>query len=441
MFSLGKSRATPLKYAAFAIVSITMFLPIGLQAQDSLTARAHLLRLCSDSFAGRGYVAFGKNEEGVIKAGKWIERQLVAMPGMKPMFAEKYSRPFSQTVNTFPFQAKLIINKKTELRPGIDWQPVPESGGTRGMNRYILIKPGADQYERLLRGKEVFIGGKQHALVLSNDQRKELKQAGQWEYVMNNGPGAIILLAGKKLVWSVAARQEKIPIIEIRDSAALSLNKTIKLNLTARKVKMEPRNVGAWVRGTREPDKIILFTAHYDHLGMLGQKTFFPGANDNAGGVSMVLQLATYYAANPPAYSVGFVLFAGEEAGLLGSFDFVKSPPVPLSEIVSLINLDLVTTGKGAVVVNGTLFPETLALLRELNESGGYLPEGLRERGKAANSDHYPFSEEGVRAIFIYLSGAYPHYHDPEDTADKPKLDGFVPLTELLKAYIERLTR
>ena len=78
----------------------------------------------------------------------------------------------------------------------------------------------------------------------------------------------------------------------------------------------------------------------------MGKDTYFPGANDNASGISLLLNLAHYYAANPRPYSIGFICFAGEEAGLIGSKYFTEHPLVPLKNIRFLINTDLAGTVK-----------------------------------------------------------------------------------------------
>ncbi len=88
----------------------------------------------------------------------------------------------------------------------------------------------------------------------------------------------------------------------------------------------------ATIKGTAIPDSFLVFSAHYDHLGQMGKDIYFPGANDNASGTSMLLNLAKYYSQNRPKYSVLFIAFGGEEAGLIGSEYYVKNPLVPLSK-------------------------------------------------------------------------------------------------------------
>ncbi|MNL21468.1 Aminopeptidase YwaD precursor [compost metagenome] len=167
-----------------------------------------------------------------------------------------------------------------------------------------------------------------------------------------------------------------------------------------------------------------MFTAHYDHLGGMGSQTYFPGANDNASGVSLLLNMARHYAANPAPYSMAFICFAAEEAGLLGSKHFTEQPLIDLKKIRFLVNLDMIGTGDtGITVVNAEYYPKEFTLLNEINDQHKYLSK-INPRGKAANSDHYFFSEKGVPSFFIYTNGGIKAYHDVND------LPGTLPFTE-----------
>ena len=85
----------------------------------------------------------------------------------------------------------------------------------------------------------------------------------------------------------------------------------------------------------------------------MGKKTYFPGGNDNASGTSMVLNLMEYYSnpINKPRYTIVFILFAGEEAGLLGSEYYTTHPTKDLNKIKFLLNLDLMGTGEEGMMV------------------------------------------------------------------------------------------
>ncbi|MEJ7659546.1 MAG: M28 family peptidase [Hymenobacter sp.] len=190
---------------------------------------------------------------------------------------------------------------------------------------------------------------------------------------------------------------------------ATSNEALVTLQVDAQLLRAYPtQNLAAVVRGRTQPDSFLVVSAHYDHLGTMGKNVYFPGANDNASGVALLLELAAHYARpeNQPACSVAFLLFGAEEAGLVGSTYFVQHPLIPLSRVKFLLNLDLLGTGEeGATVVNGRTFPAAYQRLTALNDTHHYLPR-LTARGPAANSDHYPFSEAGVPAFLCTPAAA-----------------------------------
>ena len=203
----------------------------------------------------------------------------------------------------------------------------------------------------------------------------------------------------------------------------------------------QTQNLAAIIRGHAQPDSFLVVSAHYDHLGMMGRKAYFPGANDNASGVAILLELAAHYARpeNRPAYSVVFLLFGAEEAGLVGSRYFVAHPLVPLPRIKFLVNLDLLGTGEeGATVVNGKVYEPAYQRLTALNDAHHYLPR-LTARGRAANSDHFPFSEAGVPAFFLYTRGGSQAYHDVHDRPAALSLAGFAGAFELVRDFLDTL--
>src|SRR3954470_342563 len=120
-------------------------------------------------------------------------------------------------------------------------------------------------------------------------------------------------------------------------------------------------NVGAFVRGS-DPERlreIVIVGAHYDHLGEFSRFALDPevsaprlGADDNASGTAAVLELARRLAANPPPRSVLLVHFDAEEWGMVGSRAFVQQPPVPVSTMVFMLNLDMVgrLNGRGLLI-------------------------------------------------------------------------------------------
>jgi Zn-dependent M28 family amino/carboxypeptidase len=178
------------------------------------------------------------------------------------------------------------------------------------------------------------------------------------------------------------------------------------------------------------PDSFIVFSAHYDHLGIMGTEAIFTGANDNASGCAMMLSLAKHYAAHPAKYSMAFIGWGGEELGLLGSFNYVEHPVFPLGKIKFMVNVDIMGTGDdGITVVNGTGYKPRFDSMVVINKKLNLLKE-VKIRNNAANSDHYPFVEKGVPAFFIYTLGGIKAYHDIYDKRET------LPMTKFKEVYI-----
>jgi Zn-dependent M28 family amino/carboxypeptidase len=200
------------------------------------------------------------------------------------------------------------------------------------------------------------------------------------------------------------------------------------------------RNVIGYVKGRKKPDRFIVFTAHYDHLGMMGKNTYFPGANDNGSGTAMLMDLARHYAQkrNKPDYSIAFMAFSGEEAGLYGSSYYVSDPLFDLRAILLLVNLDMVGSGsEGITVVNGKAYKSLYDQMVKINEKKNYLPE-IKDRGEACNSDHCPFYNTGIKSIFIYTRGKeHLEYHNIIDDADDFPFTAYNGLFKLLVDYLQ----
>jgi Zn-dependent M28 family amino/carboxypeptidase len=172
---------------------------------------------------------------------------------------------------------------------------------------------------------------------------------------------------------------------------------------------------------------------------MMGAATAFPGANDNASGIAMLLELIKHYTQTPPPYTLVFIAFTGEEMGLLGSRHFADNPPFDLSTIRFLINFDLAGTGsEGIQIVNSTIFTQEAQLLDSLNVAHSLLPQ-IKKRGESCNSDHCPFYQKNTPSYFIYTLGGIDAYHDVYDRPETLPLTTFTEYSQLIQLFISHL--
>jgi aminopeptidase YwaD len=364
-------------------------------AQDSVFARRIVDTLTSRYFWGRGYT-----NEGMAKAAKFLVSEFKTY-GLKPMSGNDYLQPFTFNVNTFPGKMEVTLNG-TVLKPGKDFIIAPESRGAKGKGTLLQ---------------------KDSVTFIDEDNR-------------------IVVKIKDKLTWSVAQEAADYTLIEVDHKAVKDLPATISVNIESKLISnFKAANVCGLIKGTAKPDSVIMFTAHYDHLGGMGNSTYFPGANDNASGMAMLLSLAKYYAAHPQPYTMAFMCFAGEEAGILGSKHFTENPLIPLTSIKFLINTDLAGTGgEGITVVNASVYPKQFELLKQVNVKGNYLVK-VYSRGKAANSDHYWFTEKGVPAFFIYTMGGIKAYHDVFDVSKTLPLNEYNDLFKLIVGFNAELMK
>jgi hypothetical protein len=205
------------------------------------------------------------------------------------------------------------------------------------------------------------------------------------------------------------------------------------------------RNVGAMLRGS-DPvlrDQWVIVAAHYDHLGVRGGKVF-PGADDNASGVAMMLEVARCIvrAPLPPKRSVMFVGFDLEEAGLFGSRYFVAHSPVPLDQIALFITADMIGRALAGVCddhvfVLGTEHAPKLRPWIEEAGRGRPLIVGLLGSDLLVlnRSDYGPFRSRSIPFLF-FTTGENPCYHTPQDTADTLNYPKLTSIAELIHQVV-----
>jgi Zn-dependent M28 family amino/carboxypeptidase len=252
----------------------------------------------------------------------------------------------------------------------------------------------------------------------------------------------VVWVTNSKMMYSVGRYELNYPMITI-DEKAYQKTETISLKINNKFISnYKNNNVIGYIPPAKKcklrPTKYIVLSAHYDHLGKMGQ-AMFPGANDNASGVAMVLSLAKHYIDNPSEYGVILCFFSGEEAGLVGSEYFVHNPYFNLKKVKFQLNIDIMGgASKGITLVNGSVLKEQFELMETINNEKNYLPL-VKKRGETANSDHHHFTKSGVPAFFIYSMGTVLNYHDIYDKAENTPLTNFDEVQQLLLDFVNKL--
>lgn len=391
--------------------------------------------LCSDSMYGRGYL-----KDGVNKAGKFLAQEF-EKAGLTTLLPDSsYLQPFSLKVNTFPEQVELAVNDSA-LVPGVDFIVDPMSGGHYGEVEFVYLDSTIMDHPESLKpmvlkvkkneANAFFVDLSGVTQALEKELQNQLKGLARF--------GTVVFTTSHKFTWAVGRDKMNYPIYIVKDDRIKPDDK-VTFHLDAKLEKdFVSNNVVGFLPGKRKKCKTIVFTAHYDHLGGMGDHTYFPGANDNASGTAMLVSMADYFQKNRTKYNMVFIAFAGEEAGLVGSDYFVKNSPLSLNKIKFLLNLDIMGSGeRGITVVNGKQFTNAFEKLRKINNKKNYLKE-VRPRGETANSDHYHFYQQGVPSFFIYTMGGNSHYHDVYDTYEELTFGAYNNVVQLLIDFVESM--
>lgn len=410
-------------------------------AQNAETdyARSVITTLTSEEFSGRGYV-----DDGMLKSSEFIANEF-EKSGLEKV-NDSYFQEFTMPINVIK-NAELKVNGK-ELKYGEDFIVKPNSYSQNFNQKEIYYFDPLDyalsmKYEssfidfierdmKAQLGKHIVFPPNQFEVDSINQYYKHWANFYKPEENQNR---AIFFFTKDKLTASLSQVQDSIAEFVVNEKIYSK-----DLNIEDYKIESEfikefkSKNVIGKIEG-KNKDSLIVITAHYDHLGKVGN-VYFPGANDNASGTAFLLNLAKYYSRNKPKFTLIFIAFGAEEAGLIGSRYFVENPLIDLNKIKFLLNFDIMGAGEdGIQIVNSSIFSKEYELLNEINSKNNYLKQ-IKKRGESCNSDHCPFYEKGVPSFFTYTLGGAGHYHDPFDKGETLSLSEFQDIQDLFVEFI-----
>jgi Zn-dependent M28 family amino/carboxypeptidase len=251
-----------------------------------------------------------------------------------------------------------------------------------------------------------------------------------------------------------------------RDFRPIDLKSTVSATGNADVSTITSHNVVGLLPGKKYPDETIIYSAHWDHLGIgkpdANGDTIYNGAVDNATGIAQIIEQARRFALEPrPDRSVVFLAVTAEEKGLLGSEYYATHPLYPLAKTVAVLNTDAMNVwgAEKNFSIRGTARLDLLDDLIAAGKSEGryFTPDPHPETGGFYRSDHFTFAKQGVPAVSFTpgndlvtggvarneaLSADYTakRYHQPDDEYD-PKWDfrGIAQDANMLHIVGERL--
>lgn len=424
------------------IIGLILLMNSQLNAQDQYFKKV-LKEITSEKYNGRGYT-----RNGMKQSADYLKKEFKRI-GLIPI-GNDFGQSHEFKINII-HDAKLVINGK-KLEYGKDFIVKPSSKSVEKVDEKSIYVFDTKAYLKSFESKKAtidFIKNDAHAQENKNIVLPVLKTkvdsiqkyyktwANSYESYSNSGR-AVFRFVSDSLTASLSLRQANVTEFIIKD-------KYYSNNLIINDYKVDAElkedfkfeNVIGYVNGENN-DSVVVISAHYDHLGRVGN-AIFPGASDNASGTAMVLSLAKHYANHPPKYKTVFMLFGAEEAGIIGSYRYVDNPLFPLAQIKFLVNLDIMGAGEdGIQVVNGTKYSKQFNQLVDINSSKKIV-KTVKIRGESCNSDHCPFDQKGVPSFFIYTLGGKGNYHNVYDTYQNLDLSNSSRVQELLINFVDGL--
>jgi hypothetical protein len=394
-----------------------------------------------------------------------------------------------------------------QLRLNDDFQPLGLSGSGSASGPVVFVgfgitcdKPAFDDYHGLdVAGKVVLLirkvpryGAKDQPFADDQTVQQHASLATKISNAEKHKAAAVILVndAGEKddtlmeFGYSAFGAAGTIPAVQIKRALADkmlrgALNKSLdeieatinrdlssesapvtgwsaKVTVSVERRQMPVKNVIGVLDGVGPlANETIVIGGHYDHLGYGGQgsgslagagKAVHYGADDNASGTAVVMELARRFGAEKERQGrrMVFVAFAGEEMGLLGSRHYVEHPPVALESTVAMLNMDMVgrladdpKSGKGKLEIGGTgSAKEFDALIDKINSKHQF--DVKKNKSGVGPSDHTSFYLKSVPVFFLF-TGLHRQYHKPADTVDLINFTGMKRVADLAEDLIRHL--
>ena len=451
--------------------------------------KKHVSYLASDDLKGRR-----TGTEGDSLAAEYIRSEL-KKNGFVPLYEKGFQR-FRVTDKIISGPANSLILNGASLKLDTDFAPFAFSDNNSFSGEVVFAGYGFDINDDSLKWKDyegLDVKGK-IVMILRADPEIEKTMSIFMKYSKDRdkvlqakdmGAAAVLLVSGK--VFDPEDRFEPlakgdqsvgIPVFRISRKIADSIMEPKKLSIEDLEKKLNEqhrpnsfstrisisghsdviqttvptRNVVMVLPGRDKvlKNEYVVLGAHFDHLGMggAGSGSRIPdtvavhrGADDNASGVAMILELAEKLAANPTNLkrSIAVVAFSGEEMGLLGSKRFVDNSEIDLSKVNAMVNMDMVgrLNESSMLQIGGVGTAEPFKNILTTANDTTILKLSLSEEGYGP-SDHAAFYGKNVPVLFV-SSGAHLDYHTPADTWDKINYGGMIKIADLSYRVISEL--
>ena len=270
-------------------------------SQDLDYAKRIIEKLSSPEFKGRGYIEYGDKISADYISGEFRNF------GLLPINKRTYFQKFNISVNTLPNRVMVKIDG-IELKAAIDY--LVEASCPTVNGKFQIIKTSRSQIDTEEKLITLINKTGDSYILIDNrgkkDEKPEVsKKIDEYLQFLKYSPEVnikgIIIYSNDKLTWESSTTQNLRPIVIINKELDLNNLNSIEITVDSKFIqKYETQNIIGSINGTSNSDSMIVVLAHYDHLGKMGKDIYFPGANDNASGVAMLLNMVKHYSKNKP---------------------------------------------------------------------------------------------------------------------------------------------
>jgi aminopeptidase YwaD len=441
--------------------------------------RDHIKYLASDELEGRLAIS-----PQYVEASKYCA-DLFAAYGLEPKGSDGYFQPFEMSAgwrvgkNNFLYCTDRI--ERIDFEQGEDYLPVPGGRANKWAEGPVAFIGFGIEREDYNDYTGMDVKGK--VLLMVRDRPEGIPGGtitGRVRNAAEKGAAGVILLTrrtsgGDKIaLFGVRLRTQdpiEIPVAQMTRAAAERLlggkrildivegidqsQKPNSFDLKGVRARFitqielnrgQSRNVVGFMPG-HDPDlrnQIIVVGAHLDHIGhgevgsLAGTNEIHNGADDNASGSAGVLELAEYYTnAASNRRSMLFILFGGEEEGLLGSSHYVNDPTVDLNSVTAMVNLDMIgRLEENKLDISGVgSAAEWSGWIDQCAPAGLVITKGSSGTG---GSDHTSFYRKHIPVLFLF-TGIHGDYHRPTDDWDKINYEGEVQVLQCAVQLVDTI--
>lgn len=458
------------KKLRFILLPLIFLLLLGLSfSEEKFSGHKileHIKILASNDFQGRK-----SGLSGGEKASAWIAEKFKEWglsPAGKNGYFQDFENPFFNVDGDVLLRIDNFKIKRTFIYED-DWRVISNSGSGKVIGELVFAGYGIvseknrwNEYENVSVKDKIVLVVNGNPPFLEGKVDEEAQVGSKVENAYKNGAKGIIFVykpgeTPQRVRLSIPPEKYRKDFIAIfatenvlnfifsesptefrylmqvidRDKKISSIPLRVKVEISAKTTfdpKRKMRNVIAKIDGV-DPvlkNEFVIIGAHMDHLGISPTGEVYNGANDNASGTAVVMEIARVMKANSlkPKRTILFALWGGEEQGLLGSRYYSEHPVYPIEKTVAYFNLDMVGHGDGRINFPGIYYgPEIWEILKRK------LPEEIKKdlnpsRGGPGGSDHTSFLLKGVPGFGIMTSGYHFKYHHTRDDVDliKPEI-------------------